>query len=58
VEPLLVLARLDLDQNKTESAASEIDQALRLEPSNSATLELKRTLAAKLALKAQPLPQP
>jgi tetratricopeptide (TPR) repeat protein len=58
VEPLLVLARLDLDENKTESAASEIDQALRLEPSNSATLELKRTLAAKLALKAQPLPQP
>jgi tetratricopeptide (TPR) repeat protein/TolB-like protein len=58
VEPLLVLARLDLDENKTESAASEIDQALRLEPSNSSTLELKRTLAAKLALKAQPLPQP
>ena len=58
VEPLLVLARLDLGENKTESAASEIDQALRLEPANSATLELKRALAAKLALKAQRLPQP
>jgi tetratricopeptide (TPR) repeat protein/TolB-like protein len=56
VEPLLVLARLDLSENKTESAANEIDQAMTLEPSNPDVLALKRALAAKLALKAPPLP--
>jgi Tfp pilus assembly protein PilF len=57
-DPLLILARVDLIEDKTESAEAEVDQALRLEPSNSTGLALKRTLAAKLAQKAQPLPKP
>jgi tetratricopeptide (TPR) repeat protein/TolB-like protein len=56
-DPFLLLARLDLSDNKTDAAAGEIDQALRLEPANGTALALKRTLAAKLAQKAQPLPQ-
>jgi tetratricopeptide (TPR) repeat protein/TolB-like protein len=55
-EPLLVLARLDLRDNRAEAAAENIDKALRLEPSNAAALALKRAVAAKLAQEAQPLP--
>jgi Tfp pilus assembly protein PilF len=57
-EPLLVLARLDLSDNKTETAAESVDRALQLEPSNGSALALKRAIAAKLAEKAQPLPHP
>jgi tetratricopeptide (TPR) repeat protein len=52
----LVLARLDLKQNKTEAAAQDIGHALQLEPGNAAGHDLKRTLAAKVAEKAQPQP--
>ena len=55
-EPLLVLARLDLRDNRSETAAENVDWALRLEPSNVQALALKRAVAAKLAEKAQPLP--
>jgi len=55
-EPLLVLARLDLRDNRVEAAAEEIDRALRLEPNNAAAQALKRSVAAKLAQEAQPLP--
>jgi Flp pilus assembly protein TadD/TolB-like protein len=55
-EPLLVLAKLDLRDNRTEAAAESIDRALRLEPSNASALALKRAVAAKLAQEAQPLP--
>ena len=55
-EPLLVLARLDLRDNRPEAAADNIAQALRLEPSNAAALALKRAVAAKLTQEAQPLP--
>jgi tetratricopeptide (TPR) repeat protein len=57
-EAYLVLARLDLRENKMEAAAQNINRALQLEPGNAAGQELKRTLAAKLAEKAQPLSQP
>ena len=57
-ESLLVLARLDLSDNKTETAAESVNRALRLEPSNGSALSLKRAIAAKLAGKAQPLPKP
>ncbi|HEX8815524.1 MAG TPA: tetratricopeptide repeat protein [Terriglobales bacterium] len=57
-EPLLVLARLDLRDNKRDAASEEVDRALKLEPTNGAALELKRTIAAKLAQEAQPLPRP
>jgi Flp pilus assembly protein TadD/TolB-like protein len=55
-EPLLVLAKLDLRDNRTGAAAENIDRALRLEPSNASALALKRAVAAKLAQEAQPLP--
>jgi tetratricopeptide (TPR) repeat protein/TolB-like protein len=55
-EPLLVLAKLDLRDNRAEAAAENITQALRLEPSNASALALKRAVAAKLAQEAQPLP--
>jgi len=54
----LLLARLDLKENKTEAAARSIDRALQLEPANAAGQDLKRTLAAQLAKRAQPLSPP
>jgi len=57
-EAYVILARLDLQENRMEAAARNIDRALQLEPGNSAGQDLKRTLAAKIAEKAQPLPQP
>lgn len=56
-EPLLVLARLDLRDNRVEAAVQHVEQALRLEPSNAAAQALKRAVAAKLAQEAQPLPK-
>ena len=41
-EPFLVLARLDLRDNKAEAAGQEVDQALRLDPGNPAALALKK----------------
>jgi tetratricopeptide (TPR) repeat protein/TolB-like protein len=56
IDPLLVLARLDLRDNRTDAAAQTVDQALHLDPANASALNLKRAVAAKLAEKAQPLP--
>jgi hypothetical protein len=55
-EPLLVLARLDLRDNRTDAAAANIARALQMQPSNATALALKRAVAAKLAQEAQPLP--
>jgi hypothetical protein len=55
-EPLLVLARLDLSENKEDAATGYVDRALQLEPANASAQALKRAIAAKLAEKAQPLP--
>jgi tetratricopeptide (TPR) repeat protein len=57
-EAYLILARLDLRENRMEAAAQNINRALQLEPANPAGQDLKRTLAAKLAEKAQPLSPP
>ncbi|MGD0506720.1 MAG: tetratricopeptide repeat protein [Terriglobales bacterium] len=54
----LVLVRLDLRENRMEAAAQNINRVLQLEPGNSAAQDLKRTLTAKLAEKAQPLSPP
>jgi tetratricopeptide (TPR) repeat protein len=54
----LLLARLDLKENRTEAATQNINRALQLEPANSAGQDLKRTLAGKLGKKAQPVSQP
>ena len=56
-EALLVLAQLNLRDNRTGAAVEEIDRALRLEPANSAAQALRRSVAAKLAEEGQPLPQ-
>ncbi len=56
IDPLLLLARLDLRDNKADAAAQSIDRALKLDPADPSALNLKRAVAAKLAQKAQPLP--
>ena len=48
----LVLARLDLRENRTETAAWNVNRAEQLEPGNAAVPELKRAVAARLAEKA------
>ncbi|MGA2354597.1 MAG: tetratricopeptide repeat protein [Terriglobales bacterium] len=53
-EAYLILARLDLREDRMEAAAQDIDRVLQLEPGNAAGQDMKRTLAAKLAEKAQP----
>jgi len=55
-EALLVLAKLDLRENKPEMANEEVDRALRMDPTNATAQGLKQTVAAKLAQEAQPLP--
>ena len=55
VDPLLLLARLDLRDNKADAAALSIDRALKLDPANSSAQTLKRAVAAKLAEKAPPV---
>jgi tetratricopeptide (TPR) repeat protein len=57
-EAYLILARLDLRENRMEAAAQNINRVLQLEPANPAAQDLKRTLTAKLAEKAQPPSQP
>jgi tetratricopeptide (TPR) repeat protein len=52
-EAYLVLARLDLRENKAEEAAAEVDRALALEPGNADALELKRAVAARLMKKSE-----
>jgi tetratricopeptide (TPR) repeat protein len=57
-EPLLVLSRLELRDNKIEAASEDVERALKLEPANNAALALKHDIAAKLVQEAQPLPNP
>ena len=57
-EAYLVLSRLDLREERMDSAAQNVNRALQLEPNNPTARDLERTIAAKLAEKAQPLPQP
>jgi tetratricopeptide (TPR) repeat protein len=53
-EAYLILARLDLREDRTDAAAKDISRALQLEPGNTAGQDMKRALAAKTAEKAQP----
>ena len=52
-EAYLVLARLDLRDNRADSASENVSRALALEPDNSAAEALKRAVEAKLAQKGQ-----
>jgi len=58
VDAFLVLARLDLHDNKAQAAGESVDKALQLEPANAAAQALKSAIAAKLAERAQPLRNP
>jgi tetratricopeptide (TPR) repeat protein len=55
VDAYLVLARLDLSENRIEALTRDLNSVLRLDPGNSEAQSLQRALAAKLAEKAQPL---
>lgn len=46
-DALLILARLDLQQNQVDEAEHNVELALTLDPQNSAALELKKTIAEK-----------
>ena len=48
----LVMARLDLAENKSASAAQNVDHALALDPANAAAIALKRDIATGAAGKA------
>ena len=51
-EAYLVMARLDLAENKSASAAQNVDHALALDPANAAAVALKRDIASGTADKA------
>jgi hypothetical protein len=53
-EAYLVLARLDLAENNTVSAAQNVERALALDPANAAAVALKRDMASGAALKSSP----
>jgi tetratricopeptide (TPR) repeat protein/TolB-like protein len=48
-EAYLVLARLDMRENKLDTAIASVSQALTLEPKHDGALELKKTLDARVA---------
>jgi len=56
-EAYLILARLDLVENKSATAAQNVDHALALDPANAAAVALKHDIAAGVAGKPQS-PQP
>lgn len=56
IDPLLLLARLDLRDNRPDAAAERVDRALKLDPGNASALTLKRAVADKVAQKPQALP--
>jgi Tfp pilus assembly protein PilF/TolB-like protein len=51
-EAYLVMARLDLTENKSASAVQNVDRALALDPANAAAAALKRDIASGTAGKA------
>jgi Flp pilus assembly protein TadD len=51
-EAYLIMARLDLAENKSTSAAQNVDHALALDPANATAVALKRDIASGAAGKA------
>jgi Tfp pilus assembly protein PilF len=49
----LILARLDLADNKSTSASQNVDHALALEPANAAAMALKHTIATGVTKQSQ-----
>jgi tetratricopeptide (TPR) repeat protein len=56
-EAYLLLAQLDLRDNKTVAAGEDVERALELEPANAAAVALKRDIAARIADKPRTPPQ-
>lgn len=56
-EAYLVLARIELRENKTDVAMQHVNSALALDSKNAEALKVKQAIAAKLAERTQPLPQ-
>ena len=56
VDACLVLARLDLRDNRLEAASQSVERALSLDAQSDDALKLKQAIAAKLAERTQPLP--
>ena len=56
IDPLLLLARLDLRDNRPDAAAERVNRALKLDPANASALTLKRAVADKVSQKPQSLP--
>lgn len=50
-EAFLVLARIDIKQNKLEAARDNVERALKMDGSNAAALELKKFIAEQVAQK-------
>ncbi len=50
----LVLARVDLAENKTAAASEDVDRALALDPGNASAVALKREIALAAGSKRQP----
>ena len=48
-EAYLVMARLDLAENKSASAAQNVEHALALDPANAAAVALKREITSGAA---------
>ncbi|HZQ92128.1 MAG TPA: tetratricopeptide repeat protein [Terriglobales bacterium] len=57
-EAYLILARLDLRDNRTDEAAANVARALELEPANAAALTLQRAVAARQGAASAATPQP
>jgi Flp pilus assembly protein TadD/TolB-like protein len=57
-DALLVLARLDLRENRVEAAAESVAKALAIEPQNAEAAALQRTVASRLAEKAPAAQKP
>jgi tetratricopeptide (TPR) repeat protein len=55
VDALLVLARLDLSENKLDAAGEYVSRALQLEPANGSALALQRAIAARVPEQGQRL---
>ncbi len=53
-EAFLVLAAVDIKQNKPEAAEEFIDRALKMDPANTTATAMKRDLAAQMAAKSKP----
>jgi Tfp pilus assembly protein PilF len=55
-EAYVVLAHLDLQQDRVEAANQDVSEALKLEPGNAAAMQLKQQLASKIAGETQEKP--